>query len=332
MPSQSVEQWQHHHVFLGAAHRRNERRTWLVVGLTAVMMVAEITAGLVYGSMALIADGWHMSTHAVALAISALAYRFARTHAADPRFSFGTGKVGELAAFASAIILVLIALLIAYECVVRLLAPVPIRFTEATIVAIIGLAVNLGSAWILFDGHHGHSHGDQGAAGAHDHARDAGHHHHDHPHAHGDDSNIRAAYLHVLADALTSVLAIIALVAGGFFGWVWLDPVMGLVGTLIIARWSVGLLRSAGAVLLDMVPDQRLTEIIRQSLEIEGDRVADLHLWRLGPGHLGVIVSLVTDDPRPSAVYRQRLAPAGDFSHVTIEVHPSTHGRQPRAA
>ena len=329
MPSHSVEQWKHPHVFLGAAHQRNERRTWLVVALTAVMMVAEIAAGLVYGSMALIADGWHMSTHAVALAISALAYRFARTHAADPRFSFGTGKVGELAAFASAIILVLIALLIAYECVVRLLAPVPIRFTEATIVAVIGLAVNLGSAWILFDGHQGHSH--QGAAGEHDHAHDHDHRHDDHHH--GQDTNIRAAYFHVLADALTSVLAIIALVAGGFFGWIWLDPVMGLVGTLIIARWSVGLLRSSGAVLLDMVPDPRLAEIIRQSLEIEGDRVADLHVWRLGPGHLGVIVSLVTDDPKPSAFYRQRLAPAGPFSHVTIEVHPcAKDGRQPQAA
>ena len=331
MPSHSVEQWAHPHVFLGAAHQRNERRTWLVVGLTAAMMVAEIAAGLVYGSMALIADGWHMSTHAVALAIAALAYRFARTHAVDPRFSFGTGKVGELAAFASAIILALVALLIAYECVMRLLAPVPIRFTEATIVAVVGLAVNLVSAWLLFDGHHGHSHGDQGAAGEHDHAHDANHRHHDR--GHGDDTNIRAAYLHVLADALTSVLAIIALVAGGFFGWVWLDPVMGLVGTLIIARWSVGLLRSSGAVLLDMVPDQRLVEIIRQSLEIEGDRVADLHVWRLGPGHLGVIVSLVTDNPRPSAFYRQRLAPAGPFSHVTIEVHPcATDGRQPQAA
>jgi cation diffusion facilitator family transporter len=327
MHSHSVEQWKHHHVFLGAAHERHERRTWLVVGLTTVMMVAEIAAGLVYGSMALIADGWHMSTHAVALAIAALAYRFARMHAADPRFSFGTGKVGELAAFASAIILALVALFIGYECVARLLAPVPIRFTEATVVAVIGLAVNLVSAWLLFDGHQGHSHSDHAVAGEHDRAHDADHHHHHH------DTNIRAAYLHVLADALTSVLAIIALLSGRFYGWVWLDPVMGLVGTLIIARWSVGLWRSAGAVLLDMVPDQRLTDAIRQSLEIDGDRVADLHLWRLGPGHLGMIVSLVTDDPKPSAFYRQRLAPAGRFSHVTIEVHPcAAHDRRPRAA
>ena len=329
MHSHSVEQWQHPHVFLGAAHQRNERRIWLVVALTMVMMVAEIAAGFVYGSMALIADGWHMSTHAVALAISALAYRFARTHAADPRFSFGTGKVGELAAFASAIILFLIALLIAYECVVRLTAPVPIRFTEAIIVAVVGLAVNLGSAWILFDGHHGHRRRDHDAAGEPDHAHDDDYHHH----THGDDTNIRAAYLHVLADALTSVLAIIALVTGGFFGWIWLDPVMALVGTVIIARWSVGLLQSSGAVLLDMVPDRRLAEIIRRSLEIEGDRVADLHVWRLGTGHLGLIVSLVTDNPRPPAFYRQRLAPAGSFSHVTIEIHPcAADGRRPRAA
>ena len=210
---------------------------------------------------------------------------------------------------------------------IRLLAPVPIRFTEATIVAVVGLAVNLVSAWLLFDGHHGHSHGDHGARSLITRMTPTT------TTLMATIQIIRAAYLHVLADALTSVLAIIALVAGGFFGWIWLDPVMGLVGTVIIARWSVGLLRSSGAVLLDMVPDPRLADIIRQSLEIEGDRVADLHLWRLGPGHLGLIVSLVTDNPRPSAFYRQRLAPAGPFSHVTIEVHPcATDDRRPRAA
>ncbi len=213
MHERSLASWQHGHVFLGAAHGRHERRTWLVVALTAVAMVAEIVAGALYGSMALTADGWHMATHAAALAISALAYRFARTHADDPRFSFGTGKLGELAAFASAIILALIALLIAYESAVRLLAPVPISFDEALLVAVLGLAVNLLSAWLLWDGS-GHEH-----AGTHHHGGDH-HDQHHHPHSgHGQDSNIRAAFLHVSADALTSVLAIAALLGGRVYGW-----------------------------------------------------------------------------------------------------------------
>jgi cation diffusion facilitator family transporter len=315
MHSGSVAAWQHDHVFLGAKHERHERRTWFVVALTAVMMVAEIVGGTIFGSMALVADGWHMSTHAAALSISALAYHFARKHAGDPRFSFGTGKFGELAAFASALILALVALMIGYESLARLLAPVPIRFTEATIVAFIGLAVNLVSAWLLSDEDHHHDH-------AHDHDDEHGHgDEHDHHH-HGHDTNIRAAYMHVLADLLTSVLAIFALLAGRFFGWVWLDPVIGVLGAIVIAQWSVGLLRSAGAVLLDMVPNPRLAASLRERLEVGGDKVSDLHLLRLGPGHTGVTVSIVSHDPRRPTAYKERLAGIEGLSHVTVEVHP----------
>lgn len=311
MHSHSVERWEHRHVFLGEAQARHERRIWLVVGLTTVMMAAEIIAGILFGSMALLADGWHMCTHAAALSISGFAYRFARKHANDPRFSFGTGKVGELAAFLSASILGLIAVLIAYESLVRLFSPVSIRFNEALVVAVIGLAVNLVSAWLLFD-NADHHHDD-----SHHHEHGAEYHHHQ---SHGYDSNIRAAYLHVLADALTSILAIVALLIGRLQGWVWLDPVIGLVGAVVIARWSISLLRSAGAVLLDMVPQNGLAADIRKRLEIDGDRVADLHLWQLGPGHMGVIVSVVSDRPRPPDAYKSRLRGLGGLSHVTVEV------------
>lgn len=312
MHSQTIEHWQHEHRFLGARHEHHERRTWFVVALAAVMMVAEIVAGTIFGSMALVADGWHMSTHVTALAITALAYGFARKHAHDARFSFGTGKLGELAGFSSAIILALVALFIGYESLVRLFAPVPIRFEEATVVAIVGLAVNLVSAWLLFDTSHHHPNNENDEEHGHSHP-------HDHQHAH--DTNIRSAYLHVLADALTSVLAIVALLSGRFFGWAWLDPVMGVVGALVIASWSVGLIRSAGAVLLDTVPSQKLIRTTRERLETGGDRVSDLHLWRLGPGHLGVIASIITDHPEPPTVYKERLAEIEGLSHITIEVH-----------
>jgi cation diffusion facilitator family transporter len=303
MHDRSISTWQHDHVFLGEGHDRNERRTWIVVALTAAMMVVEIVAGSVFGSMALVADGWHMATHVAALSISALAYRFARRHARDPRFSYGTGKFGELAAFASALVLALVALLIAYESVLRLVSPVAIDFGEATLVAVIGLGVNLASAWLLFDhDHHDHDHDD--------------HHHH------GSDTNFRAAYMHVLADALTSVLAVAALLAGGFLGWVWLDPAIAIVGALVIAHWSWGLLRASGAVLLDMVPNPRLAAALRQRLETGGDRIADLHLWRLGPGHTGVTLSIVSRHPLHPAAYKERLAGIKGLSHVTIEVQP----------
>jgi cation diffusion facilitator family transporter len=319
MHSHSIDSWRHDHVFLGDDHTRNERRTRLVIGLTAAMMVAEIAAGAIFGSMALTADGWHMATHAAALAIAALAYGYARRHARDPRFAFGTGKLGDLAGFTSAVVLALVALLILWESLVRLTQPVPIRFGEAIAVAALGLLVNLVSAGLLHDGggHHHHHHGHGHVPG---HDRD----HHQH---HRRDHNLRAAYLHVLADALTSVLAIVALLAGRFFGWNWMDPLMGVVGAPVIARWSWSLMRDSGRVLLDTVPDPHLAETMRDRLEQDGDRVADLHLWRVGPGHNAAVVSLVSDHPAPPDHYKGRLAGLPHLSHVTVEVQ-----RCPRAA
>ena len=312
MHTHSLDAWRHAHDYLGARHHHNERRTMLVVALTAVMMVAEIAGGHIYGSMALVADGWHMSTHAGALGIAALAYWFARRHTRDPRFTFGTGKLGELAAFASAIILLLVALFIGYESIERLLAPVAIDFDQAILIAVVGLVVNIVSAWMLYDSHdHAHAH-------AHDHGHDGHHHHHA-------DHNMRAAYIHVLADAMTSVLAIVALGAGRLYGWSFLDPVMGLVGTIVIASWSVSLLRSAGAVLVDAVPDDRLQATVRRRLEIDGDKLCDLHLWRLGPGHTAVIASIVSDAPQAPDAYKARLRGVPGLSHVTIEVHRCKH-------
>jgi cation diffusion facilitator family transporter len=268
------------------------------------MMVAEITAGSMFGSMALIADGWHMSTHAGAMLISALAYRFARQHAHDPRFTFGTGRVGELAGFASAIVLALIALLIAWESFLRLTSPVPIAFGDAILVAAIGLGVNLICAWLLKDDHSHH----------HDHD-------HDHGHAHAHDSNIRAAYLHVLADALTSILAIAALAAGSIYGWLWLDPMIGIVGALVIARWSWGLIRDAGGVLVDFVPErEELPGEIRDAIEGDGETITDLHVWQVGPGHHAAIVAVASPAPQPPATYKAKLAHLHELSHVTVEV------------
>ncbi|MFZ2871784.1 CDF family Co(II)/Ni(II) efflux transporter DmeF [Zavarzinia sp.] len=297
----------HDHVFLGQDHARNERRTWAVIALTVVTMGVEIAAGTIYGSMALTADGWHMSTHAAALVISALAYRYARRLARDDRFSFGTGKFGDLAGFASAIVLGLVALLIAGESLWRLVHPVAIDYGQAIVVAAIGLAVNLVSAGLL---HHGADH--------HEHDHDHGDHHHHHGH----DNNLRAAYLHVLADALTSVLAIAALLAGRSLGLAWLDPVIGVVGALVIARWSIGLMRDAGGTLLDVVPGGgAVADEIRRRLQAEGERVTDLHVWSLGPGHFGVIAALTSSQPQAPAVYRDRLAGLPRLSHVTIEVN-----------
>lgn len=313
MHSHSIETWRHRHDFLGTSHARNERRTVLVVGLTLAMMVAEIVGGTIFGSMALTADGWHMSTHAAALGIAALAYRFARLHADDPRFAFGTAKLGDLSAFGSAIILAMIALAIGYESLTRLGNPQAIAFGEALPIAILGLLVNLASAWLLHgDGHdHGHHHD-------HDH----GHAHHEgHGHADHGDTNLRAAYVHVLADALTSVLAIAALLAGRYLGIAWLDPAMGLVGAAVIVAWSLSLIRSAGATLLDAVPDRNLAHSVRTRLETNGDTITDLHLWRLGPGHTGLIVSLVSDHPQAPAAYKAKLADLEGLSHITVEAN-----------
>jgi cation diffusion facilitator family transporter len=324
MHGPSFQSLQHEHVFLGDDHERNERRTWFVIALTATMMVVEIVAGTIYGSMALVADGWHMSTHAAAMLISALAYVYARRHARDPRFTFGTGKLGDLAGFASAIILALIALLIGWESLLRLANPIPIDFGQAIAVAVIGLVVNLASAWLLRDDHH-HSHGqhDHGHHGHHhDHGPHDEHHHHGHQAA-GRDNNLRAAYLHVLADALTSVLAIIALLAGRSYGWIWLDPLMGIVGALVIARWSWGLIRDAGIILLDVVPDgEALPQEIREALEREADRITDLHVWQVGPGHHAAIISLASPTPKAPSTYKDRLSHLHELSHVTVEVQP----------
>jgi cation diffusion facilitator family transporter len=302
MHTHSVEPWTHDHVFLGHQHLRNERRTWLVVAITAIMMVGEIAAGSFFGSMALLADGWHMATHAAALGIAAAAYLFARQHARNSRFAFGTGKFGDLAAFSSAIILAMIAVQIAYESAVRLVHPVPIAYVEAILVAALGLGVNLVSAWLLRDTHdhdsHGHSHG---------------HHHHG-------DNNLRAAYVHVLADAATSILAILALVMAMLLHWVWADPAVGIVGSLVIASWAYGLIRDSGAVLLDVSADKNIEAIIRDRLETGGDRVTDFHLWQVGPGHRAAVISIVSDNPLPPATYKRRLKGLRGLSHVTVEV------------
>jgi cation diffusion facilitator family transporter len=412
----------HDHVFLGEDHDKAERRTWAVIVLCSVMMIAEIIGGVLFGSLALIADGLHMSTHAGALLLAALAYTYARKYANDRTFTFGTGKFGDLAGYSSAIVLAMIALLIGYEAVSRLLNPVPISFNEAIPIAVLGLVVNVASAWLLSGGHHhGHSHG-------HSHGHDHDHHgdehrrielrtgaveievfednvpprfrvradtglllaasdvtietirpdggrqlfafedrggylesrdeipephaflakfrlvqgaqhddhelefeEHDHEAAHGAhhrDNNMRAAVIHVMADAAVSVLVIVGLLLARVFGWLWMDPLAGFIGALVIANWSVGLLRDTGGILLDRTPDPRMAEKVRMVIESEGDQVTDLHLWRLGPGHLGAIVSVATSGAREAAHYRQRLARFADLSHVTVEVQHchSTNG------
>lgn len=406
----------HSHVFLGEEHGQAERRTWAVIALCGCMMVAEIVGGWLFGSLALIADGLHMSTHAGALLLAALAYSFARRHANDARFTFGTGKLGDLAGFSSAIVLAMVALLIGYEAVDRFLHPVSIHFGEAIPIACLGLAVNVASVWLL-GGHHGHQHGH-----GHGHAHGHGHgHHHDHDHAaehrittargtlalsvfeqdhppvfrlrpvdgvlptdvsvrietvrpdgsrqaftmvahghglqsaeeipephaftahilingqdhavvfeeHGEhdhggavgrDNNMRAAVVHVVADAAVSVLVIVGLLLARTFGWLWMDPLAGIVGACVIASWSYGLVRDTGAILLDMTPDREVQEGIRQAVEGEGDQLADLHVWRLGPGHLGAILSVATRQPREAGFYRERLARFRSLSHITVEV------------
>ena len=390
----------HSHVFLGASHETSQRRTWAVIWLCAAMMLAEIAGGLLFGSIALVADGLHMSTHAGALLLAALAYSYARKHASDERFSFGTGKLGDLAGFTSAIILAMISLLIGYEAVTRLLHPGPIHFSEAIPIAVLGLCVNIASVFLLGEaGHHhgpGHSHEeerhllrldsgevefgvfeegvpprfrlkapstpslDAGSVTVETIRRDGtrqvfGFIRRDdllesvdeipephaftaqlrigaevkevlfEEHAHGDhhrDNNMRAAVVHVVADAAVSVLVIVGLVLARLFGWLWMDPVAGLIGALVIASWSRGLIRDTGAILLDMNPDRHVTEQLRKAVESEGDQISDLHLWRLGPGHLGAIVSITTGSLRDSTFYRAKLARIPSVSHLTIEVSP----------
>jgi cation diffusion facilitator family transporter len=407
----------HSHVFLGIGHEQNERKTWGVIVLCSVMMLVEIIGGSLFGSLALVADGLHMSTHAGAMLIAAVAYTYARRHENDPRFGFGTGKLGDLAGFSSAIVLAMIALLIAYEAVARLFSPVPIHFTEAIPIAVIGLGVNIVSAWLLSGDHHGHSHGHSNHTPHHDEelqriqavggnveisvyeegvpprfrlvfegpkpaalyvsletirpdgARQnfafadrgaylesmdeipephefqvllqlpgerhalafAEHGHQDDDHAmtgsastHRDNS-IRSAYIHVIADAAVSVLAIAGLILARSFGWVWMDPVAGMIGALVIANWSFGLTRDTAGVLLDVVPDRHMQDQIRKTVEDTGDQLVDLHLWRLGPGHLGLMLSVVTKEPRAPAFYRAKLERFKALSHVTVEVQPYAH-------
>jgi cation diffusion facilitator family transporter len=399
----------HSHVFLGAGHAKNERRTWVVIGLCSAMMVAEIVGGLMFGSIALVADGLHMSTHASALLLAALAYNYARRHAEDPRFSFGTGKLGDLAGFSSAVVLAMISLLIGYEAISRLFAPVPISFNEAIPIAVVGLIVNVVSVLLLSGGGHDHGHGHGHGPGADDHSHDAiqridigdrslaleifehgvpprfrlaaeggaaaapkhatietvrpggarqvftmadrgsylesveeipephaftvevrldhgatcsvdfKEHEHADATAHRD-NNMRAAVIHVLADAVVSVLVIVGLIFARAFGWLFMDPVVGIFGAFVIAAWSYGLIRDTGAILLDMNPDRGMAERLRATIERDGDRLKDLHLWRLGPGHLGAILSIVTTKPRDAEHYRRLLGHFRNLSHVTVEV------------
>ena len=407
----------HNHVFLGQDHRESERRTWRVIWLCSAMMVLEIVGGLWFGSIALVADGLHMSTHAGALLLAAIAYTFARKHADDPRFSFGTGKFGDLAGFSSAIILAMIALLIFYEAVSRIFAPVQIHFAEAIPIACLGLCVNIASAWLLSGGGEGHGHG-HGHSHGHSHGHGHAGHEHDEskpittalgtlildvfeegvpprfrlyadsaplpaasaavidtvrpdgmrqsfvmtdqgaylesmdeipePHAFtahvrigaesravtfeehehagegaGRDNNMRAALIHVMADAAVSVLVIVGLVLAKLFGWLWMDPLAGIIGAFVIASWALGLIRDTGAILLDMTPDAAMAQKLREAIEADGDELADLHLWRLGPGHLGAILSVDTDKGRGAAYYRAKLARFRSLSHLTVEVRHS---------
>ena len=380
----------HSHVFLAPDHEASEKKTWAVIVLCGVMMAAEIVGGLLFGSIALIADGLHMSTHAGALLLAALAYSYARKHASDSRFCFGTGKLGDLAGFTSAIVLAMIAVLIGYESVARLFQPVPIHFAEAIPIACLGLAVNIVSAWLLSSGghhHHGHEHENEDdhehhphyhaeehghedhkhhrvlahgpdhehqhdathePAHDHEHQRDHAHedahdhehrrdnapdhgHDHDTPAAHAPDdhhpgahrdNNMRAAVIHVAADAAVSILVIVGLLLARAFGWLWMDPLAGIVGACVIASWSYGLIRDTGAILLDMNPDPRLANQLRQAIEVDGDRLDDLHLWRVGPGHLAAIVSVVTRNPHDPSYYRDRLSHFKILSHLTVEVVP----------
>ena len=290
-----------------------ERRTMAVVALTIVMMAVEVFAGHYVGSMALLADGWHMGTHAAALGITLFAYVYARRNCHNPQYTFGTGKVSALGGFASAVTLAMVGLWVIIESVERLVEPVAIRFDEAIAVAVIGLVVNLASAWML-GGHDHHHHGPDGHG-----------HHHDH--------NLRAAYMHVLADALTSVLAIVALLAAKFWAWGWMDPAMGIVGGVIIARWSIGLLRPTSRVLLDAEVPLESVNAIRAAIEADADnQVVDLHVWRVGPKHLAAIATVVTHTPRPPSHYKRLLDGFPELAHVTVEVQSCIEPNCPAAA
>jgi cation diffusion facilitator family transporter len=307
MHHHDLQPWRHGHDFR-EDRSRAERNTRIVMLLTAVTMVAEIMAGSVFGSMALLADGWHMATHVAAFGITIVAYRYERRHAGDPRFSFGTGKVGVLGGYTSAVALAVVAALMALESLERFVLPQAIRFDEAIAVAAIGLLVNVISALLLRD-HHDHGH-------APDHAHGSGH-------AHDHDQNLRAAYVHVLADALTSVLAIVALTAGKVLGWAWLDALMGLVGAAVIAKWAWGLLRDTGVILLDGSVSGSIRRAVTEALESDRDtRVSDLHVWHISPNRLAAAIALVTHEPQDPGYYKTLLQGIQSLVHVTVEVNP----------
>jgi cation diffusion facilitator family transporter len=304
----------HDHVFGQDRPTTNETRTFVVVLLTGLTMVVEIVAGMIYGSMALLADGIHMASHAVALGIAAFAYRYARRHAADRTYSFGTGKVSALAGYSGAVLLGVFALGMAGESLGRLAHPMPIAVDSALLVAMLGLLVNGVSVVIL--GVHADEH-------AHDEVEQHDHHHHDH--------NLRSAYLHVLADALTSVLAIAALLAAKYAGLTWLDPLMGVLGAVLVARWSIGLLSQSARVLLDRQAPGHVLDGIRAELEkLPGTTVADLHVWSIGVGKRAAIVCIEAESPREPDVYREQLSRCLDLAHVTIEVCPRGCPAAPR--
>jgi cation diffusion facilitator family transporter len=312
MHTHNIAPLTHEHAYFSGHERRSEQRTWRVVGITACMMILEITCGLLFNSMALLADGWHMCTHVGALGIAGFAYVFARKQSRNPRFTFGTGKVGALGGFTSAVLLFVIALMVIAESAGRLLSPRPIVFNDAIGVACLGLLVNLVSAWLLRDDHHHDHH-----AHTHEHAQD-----HSHEHAHVHDHNLRAAYTHVLADAFTSLLAIAALTLGKVYGLVWLDPLVGIVGSVVIINWSAGLLRQTSHVLLDNTPDVALQQAVREAIERDADnQVTDLHLWHIAPDKYSAIISLVTDDPKPPRHYKALLEGFDHLVHLTVEVN-----------
>ncbi len=299
-------------------HASAERSTMRVIALAAAMMLAEIIGGIAFGSMALLADGWHMATHVAALGITAFAYRYARAHADSPVYTFGTGKFGVLGGFASGVALMVVAVFMALESGARLFKPGSIEFNEAIAIALLGLLVNLLSAWWLHDhdGSDSHPHDDPQQRVS------------DDPHAHGHDHNLRAAYLHVLADALTSVLALIALACGKLLGWIWMDSVMGIVGALVIARWCYGLLRDSAGILLDRRADEAIERAMRDAVENDGaHRVADLHIWHIAPNQLAAIVEVESTAPRPPDHYRRLLERVVRLVHVTVQVTQAPGGR-----
>lgn len=298
MHDRAASQLLHTHAYGEASSHKAEARTWWVIGLTMVTMMGELIGGYFYGSMALLADGWHMGTHAAALGITVFAFRYALRNAKNPQYSFGTGKVSALGGFASAIVLGLVSIWIFGESAQRIIEPVQIAFAEAIAVALIGLMVNLLSAFLLHDPEHRHH----------------GEHHQDH--------NLRGAFLHVVADALTSCLAIVALLAGKFLSATWVDPLVGIIGSLVIARWAISLVKDTSRVLLDAELDPEAKNEMKEIIETDADnRVVDFHFWRVGPCHFAAIIGVVTHEPRPPEHYKALLKDRSELAHVTIEVH-----------